>query len=90
VLEWIRAQPALTTLVVIFYSSSDGPRDWARAYRPRANAFAPKPPALAQRLEFARLFKGWWPDQNRFPAIDGTDFEGTAAIAGSQRRAQEA
>ena len=67
VLAWIRAQPALTTLVVIVYSSSDDPRDLARAYRLRANAFVSKPPDLAERLEFVRLLKGWWLEYNRWP-----------------------
>jgi CheY-like chemotaxis protein len=67
VLAWIRAQPALTTLVVIVFSSSQDPRDLARAYRLRANSFVSKPAELHQRVELARMLKGWWLEFNRVP-----------------------
>lgn len=67
VLEWIRGQPALPTLVVIIFSSSQDPRELARAYRLRANSFIFKSPDLGRRLEFARLQKAWWLDYNQVP-----------------------
>jgi CheY-like chemotaxis protein len=73
VLEWIRAQPPLTTLPVIMFSSAASPREIARAYRLRANSFIIKPPDLSKLLEFARLLKSWWLEYNSFPGADGVD-----------------
>ena len=74
VLEWIRAQPPLTTLVVIVLSSSEDPQELARAYRLRANSFILKPADLGQYLEFARLLKGWWLERNQVPEPDERHF----------------
>jgi CheY-like chemotaxis protein len=67
VLEWIRAQPALTNLVVILFTSSDDPQEVACAYRLRVNSFIKKPDDLRGRLEMARLLEGWWLRRNQFP-----------------------
>jgi CheY-like chemotaxis protein len=67
VLEWIRAQPALKTLVVVILSTSQEPAGLAGAYRLRANSFVLKPPDLAKHLELARLLKAWWLEEDGFP-----------------------
>jgi len=63
----VRAQPALTTLVVIVLISSDNPHELARACRLRANYFILKPTELSKRLEFARLLNAWWLEYNQVP-----------------------
>lgn len=70
VLKWIRSRPALASLVVILFTSSTNPLDVARAYRLGANSFVTKPSDINQRVELARLLKGWWLEHNRFAELD--------------------
>ncbi len=65
-LEWIRQQPALRTLVVIVFTSSSRPEDIERAYSLGANSCIVKPPDIQQRQEIAEYLKGWWLKYNQF------------------------
>jgi CheY-like chemotaxis protein len=73
VLEWIRAHHAFLTIPVIVFTSSAQPEDIDRAYRLGANAFVVKPPSVEERLEFARLLKGFWLGLNRPPGVCQTE-----------------
>jgi CheY-like chemotaxis protein len=70
VLEWIRGQPGLRTLVVIVLTSSPDARDARRAYELGANSYVIKPADLQKYAEFARRLKEWWLDCNQFVAVD--------------------
>jgi CheY-like chemotaxis protein len=67
VLEWIRAQPGLTRLVVIVFTSGQYVGDVTLAYELGANSFIIKPTDFSQYVEVARLLKGWWLRFNQFP-----------------------
>ena len=66
VLQWIRSQPQLETLVVVVLTSSNEPSDLKRAYGLGANSYLVKPPTAAQLLELAKAFKWYWLEFNRF------------------------
>lgn len=83
VLEWIRSQPGLTTLVVILFSSSQDTRDVESAYRLGANSFISKPRDLSKHLQFARLLKGWWLECNQFSEADEVYSHSSYASAGA-------
>lgn len=71
VLEWIRGQAALATVVVIVLTSSPNAGDARRAYQLGANSFVIKPADIQQLSELARRLKEWWLDYNQFvPACD--------------------
>ena len=70
VLQWIRRQPALKSLVVVLYSSLVHPRDVAGAYRLGANCVLQKPSDFRQTVDIARLIKSWWLNGNLFRAPD--------------------
>ncbi|MES2693250.1 MAG: response regulator [Verrucomicrobiota bacterium] len=60
VLKWIRAHPALHSLVVIIFSSSTEPRDVAAAYAAGANSFLVKPSNLSTLTELANGIRNYW------------------------------
>jgi CheY-like chemotaxis protein len=70
VLEWIRQQPALKSVVVVLYSSLAHPADVARGYGLGANCFLQKPSDFRHTVDLARLIKSWWLRCNLFPEID--------------------
>jgi CheY-like chemotaxis protein len=65
VLQWIRSQPHLQTLVVIVLTSSSEPVDIKRCYQLGANSYVVKPPTAEQLLDLASAFKLWWLRQNK-------------------------
>lgn len=73
VLEWIRKQPELKSLVVVIFSSSVQPADLKRAYELGANSYIQKPAELDRSLEIAQLLKGWWLRYNQFPPLGNGD-----------------
>jgi two-component system response regulator len=68
VLEWIRRQPALKTLVVIVLSSSIHEGDIRRAYELGANAFLVKPSSTETLADMSAALKHFWLAHNTFPA----------------------
>ena len=70
VLQWIRRQPTLMSLVVVLYSSLAHPTDVARACSLGANCVLQKPSDFHQTLDIARLIKSWWLNANLFRASD--------------------
>ena len=66
VLNWIRQQPGLKTLVVVVLTSSDQPEDIQKSYSLGANSYLVKPPTSAQLVDMAKSFKWYWLEYNRF------------------------
>lgn len=66
VLNWIRQQPALKSLVVVVLTSSDQPEDIQKSYSLGANSYLVKPPTSAQLVDMAKSFKWYWLEYNRF------------------------
>ena len=60
VLKWLRSQEALRCLPAIMFSSSTHPAEIENAYRNGANAFVTKPSGMPERIELARMIKGFW------------------------------
>jgi CheY-like chemotaxis protein len=60
VLEWIRSQPALRTVVVLVLTSSREESDVTKAYTLGANSFLVKPPSGLQLNELVKLIRSYW------------------------------
>ena len=60
VLEWIRQQPHLQTLLVQILTTSREESDVQRAYRLGVNSFLVKPPNAAQLTDLMRLIRSYW------------------------------
>lgn len=60
VLEWIRRQPGLQTMLVLILTTSREESDVQRAYRLGVNAFLVKPPNAGQLTELMRLVRAFW------------------------------
>lgn len=60
VLQWIRAQAALRTIVVIVLTGSCHPLDIERAYELGANCFVTKPSGIDGLVELLVHLKKWW------------------------------
>ena len=69
VLEWIRAQPGLSRIVVIVFTTDQYVGDISLAYELGANSFIIKPASFSQYVEIARLLEGWWLRYNQFPPL---------------------
>jgi CheY-like chemotaxis protein len=65
VLEWIRTQPALTTVPVIILTSSLQDADIDLAYRQGANAYLAKPSQPGELVAMTRSIRDFWLGQNR-------------------------
>jgi CheY-like chemotaxis protein len=66
VLQWIREQPKLKTLVVVVLTSSNQPSDIRRCYALGANSYLVKPPTPEQLVELAKSFRWYWLEYNHF------------------------
>lgn len=60
VLEWIRSQPELSTLIIVVLTASAYPDDIARANRLGANAYVQKPGTHDELVEFVRSLQSFW------------------------------
>ena len=60
VLEWIRRQVNLQTMLVIILTTSREESDVQRAYRLGVNAFLVKPPNAAQLTDLMKLVNAFW------------------------------
>lgn len=67
VLEWIRQQKELDTLVVIVLTSSSEPPDLKKCYALGANSYVVKPPNPESLHDLAKAFKWYWLEYNQFP-----------------------
>ncbi len=62
VLEWIRGQPSLQTMLVLILTTSREESDVRRAYRLGVNSFLVKPPNGSGLTDLMRLIKAYWLD----------------------------
>lgn len=60
VLEWVRSQPQLRTLIVLVLTSSREESDVTKAYTLGANSFLVKPPSGLQLNELVKLIRTYW------------------------------
>jgi CheY-like chemotaxis protein len=67
VLKWIRAQPALQTVIVIVFTSSRMAPDIDTAYRLGANSYMVKPSSPGKLQEMLVVIKQYWLDLNEPP-----------------------
>src|SRR5688572_22848876 len=70
VLQWIREQPELKTLIVIILTSSRLGPDIERAYQLGANAYLVKPSTPLELREIAEGIKHFWLSTNHGPAVN--------------------
>ena len=70
VLEWIRQQPSLKTLIVIILSSSTHHGDVRRAYELGTNAFLVKPSGVDTLADICQALKHFWLIHNQ-PPVEG-------------------
>jgi CheY-like chemotaxis protein len=67
VLQWIRENPAMGTLLVLVLTSSTSETDAHRAYTLGANSYVIKPSNPDQLRELSSLIKLYWIDWNYTP-----------------------
>src|SRR5215211_7677830 len=67
VLEWIRNQPVLKSVIVIIFTSSNVEADAARAYALCANSYLVKPSDPAALIELLGLVCDYWLEWNYAP-----------------------
>jgi CheY-like chemotaxis protein len=67
VLEWIRQQPSLKSLIIIILSSSAYKGDIQRAYNLGANAFLVKPSDANTFADMCKALKHFWFTYNQAP-----------------------
>ena len=81
VLQWVRKQPRLGSLVVVVLTSSVAIRDINRAYRMGANSFLVKPMDFENTVEMAKTVQKYWlamsqaPETSREDNRQGTETE---------------
>jgi CheY-like chemotaxis protein len=69
VLAWIRSQPGLRRMPVVFLTSSQDKHDVARAYELGANAYLIKPPGLNELVELMKAVAAFWIRANVYAEI---------------------
>ena len=60
VLQWIRTQPHLKTMLVLILTTSREDSDVQRAYELGVNSFLVKPPGADQLKDLVALIKSYW------------------------------
>lgn len=66
VLQWIRSNPALETVIVVVLTSSSEEKDIEQSYRLGARSFLVKPPTQQMLVELVESLKGYWLKHNEF------------------------
>ena len=69
VLNWIKTQPSLRSLLVLVLTNSEDIRDVNRAYALGANSFLVKPFDFADTKNLSRLIHDYWLKTNAPPTI---------------------
>ncbi|TWU04293.1 response regulator [Stieleria varia] len=69
-LEWLRAQPKLSRLPVVVFSSSEHPSDVNRAYELGANSFILKPLGTEKLIATFQAFISYWLEFNVTPSLE--------------------
>ena len=68
VLAWVRTQPVLKRLSIIFFSASARPEDVEKAFELGANSYLVKPGSLAELIALMCSLRDW-PEYNHFPRL---------------------
>jgi len=71
VLEWIRQQPKLQTMLVVILSSSTLEQDRSRAYALGADGYAVKPSDPSEMIRLAQRLEAYWSGKNTAGSSDG-------------------
>ena len=64
VLSWIRKQPQLRYLIVVFFTSSNSSEDIRLAYEAGANSYLVKPVEFTEMVEMIRNVTFYWLEMN--------------------------
>ncbi len=67
VLEWIREQPSLPSMVLVVLTASSLDEDIERAYRLGANSYVVKPSSREKLVSIVKDFGNWWFKHNEPP-----------------------
>jgi CheY-like chemotaxis protein len=70
VLQWIRENPEMHSMVVLVLTTSRERKDLEKAYELGVNAFLVKPPAYQQLAEMVKAIKDFWLGFNEFVPCD--------------------
>lgn len=68
VLQWIRSQPSVKSIIVIILSSSIYEGDIKRAYELGVNAFLVKPSESKVTIDMCQALKHFWLQDNQPPS----------------------
>jgi CheY-like chemotaxis protein len=69
VLNWLRTQPALSSVRVVVLTSSDRIRDVNAAYQLGARSFLVKPLEFENYVEVCKIIKTYWLELDKAPQI---------------------
>jgi CheY-like chemotaxis protein len=75
VLQWVRAQPGLSTLRIVVLTMSEDMRDVNRAYRLGANSFLVKPMEFQDVMELGKSLTQYWLQLSKAPEIHREDIK---------------
>ena len=89
VLEWIREEPSLRSMLIVVLTTSERVEDINRAYKLGANSFLTKPVNFSEFRDMLNMLHTYWTTLNRSPSSERpTDGDGNEN--GSQRHANGA
>jgi len=71
VLSWLREQPQLRYLIVVFLTSSNSPEDIRLAYEAGANSYLVKPVEFTEMVEMIRTVLLYWLELNEKLPLPG-------------------
>ena len=71
VLSWLRKQPQLRYLIVVFLTSSDSAEDVRLAYEAGANSYLVKPVEFTEMVEMIRNVSYYWLELNEKLPLSG-------------------
>jgi CheY-like chemotaxis protein len=77
VLQWIREQPKLKTVIVLVFTSSKLPPDISKAYVLGANSYLVKPSSPEELPEMVKMIKHYWLEMNQsVPTWENFEYQG--------------
>ena len=71
VLEWMRRDPSVKSLLVVVLTSSNLQSDVDRAYELGANSYLVKPVEFDEMVHLVQRFEAYWTEINRIPTSRG-------------------
>jgi DNA-binding response OmpR family regulator len=69
VLQWVRSQRALATMVIVILTSSEADKDIRACYEGGANSYLVKPSKTEELVHLLKMADQYWFNANRIPSL---------------------